>query len=122
MPTTASQYCWDDIPKERVSDLLHRRLIWGDKAMLAQVTLDKGCLIPKHRHVHEQFTYVLSGALHFWLGEDEKEEATVRAGDVLHFPSNLPHKAEALEDTILLDVFSPPREDWIQKTDDYLRR
>lgn len=122
MPSNASRYCWDDIPKERVSDLMHRRLIWGDKAMLAQVTLDKGCLIPKHIHVHEQFTFVVSGALHFWLGEDEKEETTVRAGDVIHFPSNLPHKAEALEDTLILDVFSPPREDWIKKTDDYLRR
>jgi quercetin dioxygenase-like cupin family protein len=120
--TTASRFSWTNIPKERVSELLHRQLITGDKAMLAQVTLDKGCLIPKHQHVHEQFTVCLSGALKFWLGDDEGEETTIRAGDVLHFPSNVWHKAEALETTVVLDVFSPPREDWIQKTDDYLRR
>ena len=120
--SSASRYCWDDIPREQVTPLLHRRLLCGEKAMLAQVTLDKGCLIPKHQHVHEQFTFVLEGALHFWLGDDQSEETTVRAGDILHFPSNVWHSAEALESTVVLDVFSPPREDWIQKSDDYLRR
>ncbi len=90
--------------------------------MVAQVFLDKGCIVPKHSHHNEQITYIISGALRFWLGEDQSEVVTVRAGEVLHIPSNLPHQAEALEDTLDLDIFSPPRQDWLDKTDDYLRR
>lgn len=90
--------------------------------MIAHVYLKKGCVVPKHSHENEQLTYILEGALHFWIGDDEKEEVFVRAGEVLHIPSNLPHKAEALEDTLDVDVFSPPREDWLNKTDSYLRR
>src|ERR671938_635759 len=77
--------------------------------------------MPKE-HDNEQITYVLEGALHFWLGADGAEEVTVRAGEVLVIPPNLPHQAEALEDTLDVDIFSPPRQDWLDKTDDYLRR
>jgi quercetin dioxygenase-like cupin family protein len=108
--------------KERVSDTLERRLITGDRMMLAHVYLAKGCVVPKHSHVNEQLTYILEGALHFFLGEDQKEEVIVRAGEVLHIPSNLPHKAIALEDTLDVDIFDPPREDWLNKTDSYLRK
>jgi quercetin dioxygenase-like cupin family protein len=118
----ATWHRWDDMPKERVSDLLERRLITGERMMLAHVYLDKGCIVPRHSHENEQITYILKGALHFWLGEDEQEEMVVRAGEVLLIPSNLPHKAEALEDTLDVDIFSPPRQDWLDKTDDYLRR
>ena len=118
----ATWHRWDDMPKERVSDLLERRLITGERMMLAHVYLDKGCIVPKHSHENEQITYILKGALHFWLGEDGQEEVVVRAGEVLLIPSNLPHKAEALEDTLDVDIFSPPRQDWLDKTDDYLRR
>jgi quercetin dioxygenase-like cupin family protein len=90
--------------------------------MLAHVYLTKGCIVPKHQHENEQITYVVDGALHFWLGEDGGEEVTVRSGEVLHLPSNLPHKAEALEDTLDVDIFAPPREDWLARTDSYLRR
>jgi len=110
------------MPREKVSAMLDRRLITGDRMMLAHVYLKKGCIVPKHTHENEQFTYILEGALHFWIGDDEKEEVVVRAGEVLHIPSNVPHKAEALEDTLDVDVFSPPREDWLNKTDSYLRR
>ena len=110
------------MPKERVSDMLDRRLITGERMMLAHVYLKKGCIVPKHQHDNEQLTYVLEGALHFWLGEDGTEEITVRTGEVLVLPSNLPHKAEALEDTLDVDVFCPPREDWLKGTDAYLRR
>ncbi len=113
---------WGDMPKERVTDMLDRRLITGDRMMLAHVYLKKGCIVPKHSHENEQLTYILEGALRFWLGEDQKEEIVVRAGEVLHIPSNVPHKAEALEETLDVDVFSPPRQDWLAKTDDYLRR
>jgi quercetin dioxygenase-like cupin family protein len=115
-------YRWNDMEKEKVTDLLDRRLITGDRMMLAHVYLKKGCVVPRHQHENEQLTYVLEGALHFWLGEDGAEEIVIRAGEVLHIPSNVWHKAEALEDTLDVDVFSPPRADWLAKTDDYLRR
>ena len=88
--------------------------------MLAHVYLKKGCVVPKHSHINEQFTYILEGALRFLVGDD-REEIVVRAGEVLHLPSNVPHEANAVEDTLDLDVFYPPREDWLNKTDDYLR-
>jgi quercetin dioxygenase-like cupin family protein len=110
------------MPKEKVHDLFDRRLITGDRMMLAHVYLKKGCIVPRHQHENEQLTYVLEGALHFWIGEDEKQEITIRSGEVLHIPSNVWHKAEALEDTLDVDIFSPPRADWLAKTDDYLRK
>jgi len=113
---------WSQIPKEKVTDLLDRRLITGERMMLAHVYLKKGCVVPKHSHENEQLTYILEGALRFWIGEDGKEELVVSAGEVLHIPSNIPHKAEALEDTLDVDVFSPPRWDWLDGTDAYLRQ
>jgi quercetin dioxygenase-like cupin family protein len=119
--TRATWYRWDDMPRERVSDKLERRLITGDRMMLGHVYLAKGCIVPKHSHENEQLTYILEGALRFWLGEAGEDERVVRAGEVLHIPSNLPHKAEALEDTLDVDIFSPPRQDWLDRTDAYLR-
>ena len=110
------------MPKEKVNDLLDRRLITGERMMLAHVYLKKGCIVPKHSHENEQLTYILEGALKFKLGDDQKEELVVSAGEVLYLPSNLPHMAEALEDTLDVDVFSPPRADWLDKTDSYLRK
>jgi quercetin dioxygenase-like cupin family protein len=115
-------YRWNDMPKERVSGMLDRRLITGDRMMLAHVYLKKGCIVPRHQHENEQITYILEGALHFWIGEDESEQVVVRAGEVLTIPSNVWHKAEALEDTLDIDVFNPPRQDWLDKTDAYLRK
>ncbi len=115
-------YRWNDMPKEKVNDLLDRRLITGDRMMLAHVYLKKGCVVPRHHHENEQLTYVVEGALHFWIGEDESEEITIKAGEVLHIPSNVWHKAAALEDTLDVDIFSPPRADWLARTDDYLRK
>jgi quercetin dioxygenase-like cupin family protein len=125
MPKTnrsTTWYRWDQMPREIVSPMLDRRLITGDRMMLAHVYLKKGCIVPKHSHENEQFTYILEGALRFWIGADEGEEVVVRAGEVLHIPPNVPHKAEALEDTLDVDVFDPPRQDWLDKTDSYLRR
>jgi quercetin dioxygenase-like cupin family protein len=118
---SVSFYRWDDMPKEAVSGLLDRRLITGDRMMLAHVYLKKGCIVPKHQHENEQLTYILEGALKFWIGDDESQELVVRAGEVLHIPSMVWHKAEALEDTLDVDIFDPPRQDWINKTDSYLR-
>lgn len=121
-PTSVTFYRWDEMPRESVSPMLDRRLITGDQMMLAHVYLKEGCIVPRHQHYNEQFTYILEGALRFWIGENEQEELIVRAGEVLHIPSNVWHKAEALEDTLDVDIFSPPREDWLNKTDAYLRR
>src|SRR5262249_20803592 len=119
---SSTWYRWDQVPREELHDTLARRLITGDQVMLAQVYLKKGCVVPKHAHVNEQFTYILEGALRFQVGDDPTTEVVVRAGEVLHLPSNLPHAAEALEDTLDLDVFCPPRADWLNKTDSYLRK
>jgi quercetin dioxygenase-like cupin family protein len=110
---------WDDVPREKVTDLLDRKLITGDAVMLAHVFLRKGCVVPKHQHLNEQFTYILQGALRFWIGEQGTEQVVVRAGEVLHLPSYVWHKAEALEDTLDMDIFSPPRADWLNGTDTY---
>ena len=117
----ATHYRWDDVPKEDVNDDLSRRLITGDRLMIAHVYLDKGCVVPQHSHENEQLTYILEGTLRFWLGEDGSEVVDVAAGEVLHIPSHLPHKAEALEDTLDVDIFCPPRSDWLDGSDAYLR-
>ena len=115
-------YRWDDMPKEKLSETLDRRLITGDRIMISHVYLKKGSIVPRHSHENEQITYILEGGLRFWIGPDESQVIDVLAGEVLHIPSMVQHKAEALEDTLDVDVFSPPREDWLNKTDDYLRR
>ncbi len=112
-------FTWEHMPRERVTDALSRRLITGERMMLAQVYLDKGCIVPRHSHENEQLTYILQGSLRFWIGEDGEEELVIRAGQVLHIPSSVPHMAEALEDTLDVDVFSPPRQDWLDGTDTY---
>jgi quercetin dioxygenase-like cupin family protein len=120
--SSVSFFRWSDMPKERVTDQISRRLVTGERMMLAHVYLDKGSVVPKHSHENEQLTYILEGALHFWIGEDQKEEVIVRAGEVLLIPSNVPHRALALEDTLDVDVFSPPRQDWLNHTDSYFHR
>lgn len=119
---TVTHYNWDAMPKENVSPLLDRRLITGDRMMIAHVYLKKGCIVPKHSHENEQITYILEGELKFWIGEDESQIVHVKAGEVLTIPSNVPHKAEAIVDTLDVDVFDPPRQDWLNKTDSYLRK
>jgi quercetin dioxygenase-like cupin family protein len=123
MPSdSVTYYKWSDVPLETVTPMLDRKLITGDTMMIAQVFLKKGCIVPRHQHHNEQLTYIIDGALRFWIGEDESRVQDVHAGEVLHIPSNVWHKAEALVDTLDVDVFSPPREDWLKKTDDYLRQ
>ena len=117
-----SFFRWTDMPKERVTDQISRRLVTGERMMLAHVYLDKGSVVPKHSHENEQLTYILEGALKFKIGEDQKEEVIVRAGEVLLIPSNVPHEALALEDTLDVDVFSPPRQDWLNHTDSYFHK
>jgi|HubBroStandDraft_6_1064221.scaffolds.fasta_scaffold258804_3 quercetin dioxygenase-like cupin family protein len=120
-PEAAHHYCWDDLPKEPLKGTITRRLITSERMMLAQIFLQKGDDVPRHSHENEQLTYVLSGALQFWLGAHDERELIVRAGEVLVIPSHLPHRARALEDTLDVDVFCPPRQDWLDGTDAYLR-
>ena len=122
MSNSVTHTKWDDVPLETLSPLLGRKFLVGQKMMMAQVFLKKGCVVPRHQHENEQYTYIVSGGLRFWIGEDEGQVIDVMAGQVLQIPSMVWHKAEALEDTLDLDVFDPPREDWIKKTDAYLRK
>ena len=119
--TEVTKISWAQMPAEVLSPKLRRKMISGEKVMLAHVYLDKGCVVPKHHHHNEQITYIMSGSLRFWIGEDESQIIDVSEGEVLHIPSNVWHKAEALEDTLDVDIFSPPRQDWLDKTDAYLR-
>jgi len=110
---------WNSVELERLNPLLQRQFVVGEKVMVARILLKKGCVVPLHSHHNEQITYILEGVLKFGLNG---EEVIVRAGEVLCIPPNVPHDAVALEDTVDLDIFTPPREDWIAKTDAYLRR
>ena len=121
-PSSAKYYRWQELPAEPMKGTITRKLITSDRMMIAQVFLKKGDDVPQHSHENEQITYILSGALHFWLGENGERELTVSAGEVLVIPSHLPHRALALEDTLDVDVFNPPRQDWLNGTDAYLRR
>ena len=109
---------WDAVELEDLNPLLQRQFVVGQEMMLARVLLKKGCIVPEHSHHNEQITYVLEGALKFWI---DGKVIVVNSGEVLTIPPHMPHKAEALLDTVDLDVFSPPRADWINKTDKYLR-
>ena len=110
---------WGTVELEQLSPTLQRQFVTGQDVMLARILLKKGCVVPEHSHMNEQLTYVLDGALKFWI---DGKEIVVRSGEVLTIPPNMPHKAEALQDTVDVDVFTPPRADWINKDDQYLRR
>ena len=110
---------WYEVESEQLKPDFSRQLVVGEELMLARVLLQKGCLVPEHSHVNEQLTYILEGCLRFWI---DGRVLDVKAGEVLCIPSNMPHKAQALEDTVDLDVFYPPRQDWLTKNDAYLRQ
>ncbi len=116
--TKATHVKWNELPVETLNPLLERQIAVGDRMMVARVLLKKGCVVPLHHHHNEQVTYVESGALHFTVSG---EEVTVRSGEFLCIPPHAPHTATALEDTVDIDLFTPPREDWLNKTDEYLR-
>jgi quercetin dioxygenase-like cupin family protein len=118
-PSVLQYIPWSRVPLEDLTPLLQRQFVVGQEIMAARVLLKKGCIVPEHSHHNEQLTYILDGALKFWI---DGKEIVVHAGEVLCIPANMPHKAEALVDTVDLDIFNPPRADWINKTDQYLRR
>ena len=118
MQRDVTTYRWDDIPHEPLNDLLSRKIISGERTMLAHIFLKKGCVVPAHSHDNEQMTYVIKGALKFTVNG---REILLKTGEVMHIPSNVVHAAVAVEDTLDMDVFCPPRQDWLDKTDAYLR-
>jgi quercetin dioxygenase-like cupin family protein len=123
---TPRKQAWSDIHHETVSPLLSRRLVTGERTMVAQVYLKEGCLVPAHEHDNEQVTYILEGGLRFWFGPNadaptDENFQDVMAGDVVVIPGGVRHRAYALTDTLDLDVFTPPRQDWLNGTDAYLR-
>ena len=115
MAPTVTLHRWDEIALEKVTEMISRKLVSGEREMLAQIYLKRGALVPIHTHDSEQMTYILQGALRFHVNG---EEIIVREGEVLHIPSRLPHQAEALEDTLELDVFSPVRAEWMDAPDE----
>ena len=116
---TVRLHRWDEIDLEKVTEMISRKIVTGDREMVAQIYLKKGALVPMHSHESEQMTYVLQGAMKFLVGG---EEITLREGEVLHIPSSIKHQAEALDDTFELDVFSPIRQDWLDHTDTYFHK
>ena len=109
---------WDRIEMEKLSDTITRQMFNGEHATVARIFLARGAVVPRHAHPSEQYSLILSGALQFTFDD---QEVVVRAGEMVFIPSNVPHAAAALEDTVDLDIFSPRREDWIRKEDAYLR-
>jgi len=123
MPSELIHTSWSAIEPEQLNPLLTRQFVSGSEAMVSRLVLTKGCIVPRHSHPNEQISTIVSGVLKFLLGEDENDlrEEIIRAGELLVIPGNLPHSAEALEDTVNIDIFAPPRQDWLNKTDSYLR-
>ena len=120
-PTDVAKYAWNDMPRERVTNRIERRIVTGASTMVAHVYLEKGAIVPEHSHHNEQLAYILKGKLRFWVGDDLSQVFDVAEGEVLRLPANVPHKAEALEETLDVDIFSPPRQDWLDHTDDYFK-
>ncbi len=110
---------WADVEMEVLSPSIDRQFIVGTNMMMARILLKKGAHVPLHHHHNEQLSYILEGALLFRV---DGQEVTVRAGEVLCIPPNVPHEAHALEDTVDLDIFNPPRQDWLDRDDAYLRQ
>jgi quercetin dioxygenase-like cupin family protein len=113
---------WDAIEWEQVNPHMKRKMVNGSKLTIAQILLSDGFVVPMHSHINEQVTQVISGKMRFIFGEDRAKEVILGPGDVIVIPANLPHEAHMIGDVFETDTWAPRREDWINKTDDYLRR
>lgn len=123
MPKQQPVINWDAVPREQLGDLIVRQIISGDELMMVKLTMKAGAIVNHHSHPNEQMTYILKGKIRFTHGLEMEQSTTLYAGDVLHFPANVPHAAECLEDTVDLDVFTPPRHDWFAANgNDYFER
>jgi quercetin dioxygenase-like cupin family protein len=110
---------WKTMEIEQLNDKLSRQMISGENATISQLLLKKGAAVPRHSHMNEQYSWIISGALKFVFDD---REILVGEGEVLVIPANMAHSAVALEDTVDVDIFAPRREDWIRKEDSYLRK
>ena len=113
---------WDEVPTEKVNPSMSRKIITGEKLMIAKMKFKDGFVVPLHHHHHEQVTQVIKGQMRFWFGAGKEQVMDLQPGDVVVIPSNLPHEALMIGDVEEIDTWSPPREDWLNKTDDYLRK
>ena len=116
--STLEKTSWKTMEIEQLNDKISRQMISGENATLSQLLLKRGAVVPRHSHVNEQYSWIISGALKFVFDD---REILVGAGEILLIPANVPHSAVALEDTVDVDIFAPRREDWIRKEDSYLR-
>jgi len=121
-PELIQKLNWKEVPEEVVNPSMTRKMIWGEKLMIAKMKFKDGFVVPLHHHIHEQVTQVISGKMRFWFGENKEQVMELEAGDVVVIPSNLPHEALMIGEVEEVDTWSPPRQDWIDKTDDYLRK
>src|SRR5215813_4373263 len=122
MPTsiaTVVHHRWSDIPPEPINPSIARQFISAERVTIARFELTRGGVVPRHAHENEQVSYIVSGALKFVLDD---REVVVRGGELIQIPPNVPHAAEVVEDCVAIDVFSPVRQDWIDKTDTYFKR
>lgn len=118
----AQQLNWSELPREQVAPGFERQMLWGERVMVARLHLGAGTTVPLHQHENEQVSMCLSGQIRLWLGAGGEQAHTLNAGDTLIIPGHLPHRAEVLADFEGLDIFSPPRQDWIEGSDSYLRK
>ena len=117
--STLEKSSWKTLGIEQLNDKLSRQMISGENATISQLLLKKGAVVPRHSHMNEQYSWIISGTLKFVFDD---REILVGAGDILVIPPNVPHSAVAVEDTVDVDIFAPRREDWIRKEDSYLRK
>ena len=113
---------WETIPTENVNPSMARKIISGEKLMVARMKFKDGFVVPLHSHIHEQVTQVISGSMRLWFGENKEQFLDLYPGDVIVIPSNVPHEALMMGDVEEVDTWAPPRQDWLDKTDDYLRK
>ena len=113
---------WESVPSEEVNPSMSRKIVTGEKLMIAKMKFKDGFVVPLHQHLHEQVTQVISGQIRFWFGENKLQVMDLHPGDVVVIPSNLPHEAMMMGDVEEIDTWAPPRQDWLDKKDDYLRK
>ena len=113
---------WENVPSEQVTPEMQRKIISGEKMMIARMKFKDGFVVPLHSHINEQITQVISGTIRFWFGDNKDQVMDLGAGDAIVIPSNLPHEALMIGDVEEIDSWAPPRADWLDGTDDYLRK
>jgi quercetin dioxygenase-like cupin family protein len=113
---------WDEVPVEEVNSSMSRKIVWGEKLMIARIKFKNGFVVPLHHHIHEQVTQVISGKMRFWFGANKEQTMDLNPGDVVVIPSELPHEALMIGEVEEIDTWAPPRQDWLDKTDNYLRK